>query len=161
MTLYELTEEFHRLYEIADGDDPEALKDTLDLLEGDLEEKIDSYVAVCRLVENDIDFLGKEEARIKARKTAKANNLKAIKERMQLAMDSLGKTKIQTALNTVSIQKNGGRLPVVLDVSPDDLPDSLVRIKKDPDTDAIRKYLDDGNTEYAHYGERGRSLRIR
>jgi hypothetical protein len=161
MTLYELTEEFQRLYEVAEEDDPDALQDTLDILNDDLEHKIDDYVAVCRMLDSDIDVLYKEEQRIRERRMAKINNLKAIKKRMQMAMDTLGKRKIQTALNTVTVQPNGGRLPIVLDVLPEELPLSLVKVRKEPDMEAIRGYLEDGGDGVAHFGERGRSLRIK
>jgi len=161
MTLYELTDEFKRLYEYAEDDDHDAFNDTLEALEGEFETKVDSYVAVIRSLEADAEVLANEINRLQARKRAIKENQNKIYERMQNAMDALGLTKIKTALNTVSIQKNGGKLPLILDVLPDDLPDSLVRIERKPDMEAIRGYLEDGGEGVAHFGERGRSLRIR
>ncbi len=51
---------------------------------------------------------------------------------------------------------------MILDVKDtSELPDELVRIKEEPDLDAIRTLLEQGECKYAHLGERGESLRIK
>jgi hypothetical protein len=42
------------------------------------------------------------------------------------------------------------------------LPDDLVNIVEKPDLDALRDYIErTGDLTYAHFGERGESLRIK
>lgn len=77
------------------------------------------------------------------------------------SMKATGTNKVKGTILSVAIQKNGGKLPVILDVDTSELPDDLVKIAESPDLDAIRKVLDAGDCEYAHYGERGESLRIK
>ena len=55
------------------------------------------------------------------------------------------------------------KIPVIVDVKDtSELPDDLVKITETPDLDAIRKYIEEtGDLTYAHFGERGESLRIK
>jgi hypothetical protein len=76
-------------------------------------------------------------------------------------MKATNTPKIKGNILSVAIQKNGGKLPVVVDVDTSELPDDLVKVTEAPDLDAIRKALDAGECEYAHYGVRGESLRIK
>jgi hypothetical protein len=77
-------------------------------------------------------------------------------------MIATGKRKFKTDLFSFSIQKNGGKAPVILDIKDtSELPDELVRIKEEPDMEAIRNMLDKGECKFAHYGERGEGLRIK
>lgn len=162
MTLYELTGEWLRLLEMAEeDDDPIALNDTMDALEGELQDKVDSYCAVIRNIDADIDYCTTEVKRLSDRINALIRNKEHIKKHLQNAMEITGYTKIKTKLNTVSIQRNGGFLPVVLDVDPDDLPKDCFKTVETIDYKAIRAKIDAGDCNIAHYAERGRSLRIR
>lgn len=162
MTLYELTGEWLRLLDIAEeDDDPVALQDTLETLEGEIQDKVDSYCAVIRKLDSDIDYCTNEIHRISDRINAMIRNKDLIKQHLQNTMEITGQYKIKTKLNTVSIQRNGGYLPVILDVEQDDLPKDCFKTIETVDYKAIRAKLDAGECDFAHYAERGRSLRIR
>ena len=103
-----------------------------------------------------------EETRLAARRKSIENNAARINDRLYKAMKSTGKTKFKTTLFSFSIAANGGKIPVVIDVDTADLPDEFVIITEKPDTEAIRAYIEKhGTCAYAHYGERGESLRIK
>lgn len=163
-TLYELTQDWQTLLEYASDSeiDPQTITDTLESLDYEIEEKADGYAKVIRELDGQSDVLKSEIDRLNAKKSAIDNNIKRMKENLQEAMILTNKRKFKTSLFSFSIQKNGGKAPIILDVKDtSELPDELVRVKEEADLDAIRELLDKGECKYAHYGERGESLRIK
>lgn len=163
-TLYELTNEFMELLDMLE--DPEieeqVVLDTLEGIDFELELKADGYAKVIKELEGSIETIKAEQTRLAKKKSTMEANIARIKNNLQDAMVKTGKTKFKTDLFSFNIQKNGGKAPVILDVKDtSELPDELVRIKEEPDIEAIRKLIDAGECKYAHYGERGESLRIK
>lgn len=162
--LYELSDEYLFLLDMLS--DPETSEEEIDealtKAEDDIVAHADDYGKIIRELESSIDVLKGEQSRLASRKKKAEDSIKKLKESLQAAMVAVGKKNIKTDLFTFAVQKNGGKLPVVLDVECADLPDELVKISESPDTDAIREYLDTHKEcKYAHYGERGESLRIK
>lgn len=164
MTIYDITNRLLLLQELLESEelDPEVLADTMEAVEGEYEIKLEGYCKVIKNLEGSVLALKSEADRLTTRRKSIEKNIEALKLRMFESMKATGNTKVKGDLFTVSIQKNGGKAPVVVDVDTADLPDNLVRITEAPDIDAIRRYLDTvGESEYAHIGERGESLRIK
>lgn len=163
--LYELTGDvlkLQQLLETGEVVDTELLADVLADTTADYDDKIESYAKVIKNLSADVDALKTEADRITARRKALENNIAALKSRMFDSMKATGKTKIKGTLFTVSIQANGGKIPVIVDVTTDKLPDDLVRIEEKPDLDAIAAYITEHpDCGYGHFGERGESLRIK
>lgn len=164
MNLYELTSNYLTLQQMLE--DPEAdgqmIADTMEALDGDIEEKADNYAKVIKNMEATIDAIESEQERLKNKKNLLEMSIKTLKRNLEASMIATGKRKFKTDLFTFIIQKNGGKAPVILDVADtSELPDELVRIKEEPDMEAIRNMLDQGECKYAHYGERGEGLRIK
>ena len=115
MTLYDITNEYLMLQDMAtDPDiDPEILADTMESIAGELEDKADGYAKVMKNIEGEIASLDTEIKRLTAMKRARENNVKRIKEGLQNAMITTGKTKFKTSLFSFGIQKNPAS--VVLD----------------------------------------------
>lgn len=163
-TLYEIAGEFQRLYETADEYDwtPEEIADTLEGMEYELEEKADDYAKVIRSIEGDIASLKAEIDRLTARKKTMENNIKNMKQSLEMAMRAAGKQKIKTKLFNFSIQKNPPALKID---QPEAIPTEYL-IPQDPkiDSTAIKKMLKglDENQFclWAHL-EQSESLRIR
>ena len=162
-SLYEVTGNILVLQELLENplDDEDILKDTLEAVQGEYEQKIEGYCKVIRNIETDIEAFKIEAKRL----TEKAKMLEKNRDRLKKAMfDSMKATntnKVKGQIFTVAIQKNGGKLPVIVDVETAYLPKELVKVVESPDLEAIAKLIDSGNTQYAHYGERGESLRIK
>lgn len=165
MNLYELTDQFLLLQEMLEDPDAETnvINDTLEAIEGEIEYKADGYAKVIRNMEGSLSVVKAEQERLAARKNLLESGIKKLKENLQQAMITTGKRKFKTDLFSFNIQKNGGKAPVILDVKDtSELPDELVRIKEEPDMDAIRKLIEaEGSCKYGHLGERGESLRIK
>lgn len=146
----------------SDEYDEQTLADTLEAIEGAYEYKLESYAKIIKNIEADITAIKGEVTRLTDKRKTLENRVDRLKSTMFESMKTTGKTKVKGDIFTVVIQKNGGKAPVIVDVTTADLPDELVRITEAPDIEAIRDYLDKvGESELAHYGERGESLRIK
>ena len=161
--LYEITGEILALQEMLETDeyDAEILADTLEGVQGEYEFKLESYCKVIKNLEADAEALKNEAKRLTDRRKVLENNIDRLKKAMFESMKATGMTKVKGQLFTVAIQKNGGKLPIIVDVDVDELPDELVKVVESPDLEAISKLLEQGESPLAHYGERGESLRIK
>ena len=114
MTLYEMTEEFLELLEMAEDPDtdPQALADTMEALNMDLEDKADGYAKVIRQLEADAAACDAESKRLRAKKTAMENGVKRMKQALQTSMELTGKRKFKTALFSFGIQKDPASLVI-------------------------------------------------
>lgn len=167
MTLYELGMEYKILLEMAEDPetDAEIIADTMECINGELEDKADSCAVVISEMLSDAEKVDNEIKRLQERKKALVRNADTIKGRLMNTIILSGKRKIQTATHTFTVRKNGGKLPVILNegVTAETLPEELCKIKLTPDMDKIREELEHYGDEYcyAHYGERGESLVIK
>lgn len=165
-SLYELTGQFLEIQSILESGeyDDQIVKDTLESLEFEIEEKADNYAKIIRNFESQIDAIKAEEKRLKDRRGTFEKSVKQLKENLQAAMIETGKRKFKTDLFSFNIAKNGGALPVVVDVETWALPDELVKIEEKPNLKAIETLLKENperGAKYAHFGERGESIRIK
>lgn len=161
-TLYTLTGEYLQLLEMAmepQKDEEDAIRDTMEAIEGEIEIKAEGYAKVIRMVENDIAGIDEEIDRLRNRKAALSGNVDRMKKNLQKAMELTGKTKFKTTLFSFNIQKN----PASLVVDDETKVPAQFLIPQPPKVDnaAIKSLLKEGvKTEYAHL-EQTRSLRIR
>ena len=160
MNLYELTPVYQRLQnQIEQGEDVEGI---LAVIGDELEAKADGYARVIRNMEAQVESFKAEEKRIAENRKRLESGIDRLKQNLFESMKATGKTKFKTDLFSFAIQKNGGADPVIVDVPTDDLPDDLVQITEKPDLKAIAEYIKEtGDLTYAHFGERGESLRIK
>lgn len=161
-TMYELTAQYTALLAMADEEeiDPEAIADTFEALEGEIEDKADNVAKILRDLDGEADKIKAEESRLAKRRAHYEASAASLKKRLETMMKLTGKTKFKTSLFSFGIQKNGGKKPLVLDVEVDKLPIELT--KAVPDNNAIRAYLEEHEEcEFAHFEERGESLRIK
>ena len=161
-TLYDITGRMLALVAMADDEDiePEVLKDTLEGIEGEYDDKIEGYCKMIKNLEADMKAFDEEAKRLKAKKEKLAKNIERMKQTMFESLKLMNKTSAGGKVLKASIQKNGGVLPIVFDT--DAVPFEFQRVKTEPNNEAIREALDAGvKLEFAHYGERGESLRIK
>lgn len=165
MTIYEITEAFRNLLAMADDPDvdSEAIADTLEAMDGEIEEKADGVARVLCEMNTTIDSMKEQEQRMSKRRKSLESKRDSLKKRLEDMMRLANKTKFKTDSFSFNIQKNGGKIPIVVDVETADLPDDYVIITEKPDTEALRQYMEEhgGECEWAHFGEVGESLRIR
>ena len=164
MTLYELTEDYMNLLELAEDPDidEQAFTDTLEGIEGALEDKAEGYAKVIRTLEGDAAACDAESKRLRNKKQTIENNIKRMKAALQYSMQATGKTKFKTALFSFGIQKNPAA--VVMDEAYiENIPERFL-VRKDPEInrkaikDAINAGEDIGGIAHLESTE---SLRIR
>ena len=164
MTLYELSNDYMTLLEMAEDPDvdEQAFMDTLEGIEGALEDKADGYAKVIRNLEADAAACDAESKRLRNKKQTIENNIKRMKSALQFAMRMTGKTKFKTALFTFGIRKNPAS--VVIDAANvRDFPEQYI-IESEPILDkwALKDALKAGEdlTGLCHL-EQSESLSIR
>lgn len=161
-TLYELTGEYMQLLEMlddVDNYDEQAVKDTLDGIDGELEIKAENYAKIIKEISAEVDKYAAENKRLSARRAALENRAKILKDNLCNAMKVTGKVKFKTDLFSFGIQKNGGPQPIEIDYD-SEIPEEY--LKKEPDETKIREALKDGEfLPFAQFKERGDHLVIR
>lgn len=113
-TLYELQGAYAQIQQMIE-DGAEDLQDTLESIEGALEEKLESYAMVIRNIESDVEGLKAEEKRLAERRKTMESGIKRMKENMKNAMSSTGEKKIKGEKFTFTVQKNPPSLNIVDD----------------------------------------------
>lgn len=161
MTLYELKDEWLGLLDLIEaGADEDVVKDTLESLDYEIEQKADGYAKIIKQLELDVEGFKLEIARMQERKRVLENHISNLKGNLKDAMELTGKTKFKTELFSFGIANNPPK--VVID-DPTGIPkEYLIAQEPKVDTKAIKEYLDtvEGESKFAHL-EQGRSLRIR
>lgn len=160
MTLYEIADQFLELMEMAEDEtlDQAIIKDTLEGVECELEDKADSYAKIRMELQGKVDMITAEIERLAAKKATLSNNIKAITKNLENAMLATGKRKFKTNLFSFSIQKN---TPAVKIDNEDAIPDEFY-VPQNPKLDkrAVAVYLKENSCNWAHM-EQTESLRIR
>lgn len=112
--IFELTDNYKQVYDlISEQGDEQVLNDTLASINDALEDKADGYVAVIKSLDSDNTAIDEEIKRLQQRKTTNKNGIDRLKETLKETMESTGKTKFKTALNSYNIQNNPPSLNVL------------------------------------------------
>lgn len=162
-SLYSLTNEAKKLYELAtDPDtDPEVFQDTLEGLMGEIEIKASGYAYVLRMLDMETKEAEEVSKMFADKAKVRKNNIKRMKETLMYAMTKLNKTELAAGDFTFKIQKNGGIQPLKID---GEVPDNMTKVIIEPDNDKIREFLKDipgQKCEWAHLEGRGQHIVIK
>lgn len=161
MTLYDLTEEFRDLLEIAEDPtvDPVTLEDTFEAIGGEIENKAEGYGMVIKQMEHDIAVIKTELKRLSDKKGNIEKNIDRMKKVVQGAMELIGERRIETPLFNFVIQKN----PAAVVMDSEEVPAEYL-IAQEPKIDRakIREDLKAGKDLHgvAHL-EQSETLRIK
>jgi hypothetical protein len=166
MSLYAIQNEITDIVDaILDGGDAEA-QQALELhlagLDAALDEKADDYAALIQHLIARADARRVEAQRMRdlaATDEALADRLKA---RLKEAMETTGRTKLDTARFRLSVAGNGGKQPLSVTCDATTLPKELTTVTVAANKDAIRQALENGaSIAGCELLPRGTSLRIR
>ncbi len=163
MTLYQITDDFLRLLELAQDPevDPDVIKDTLDGIQGELEDKADSYAVVIKELEAEEAKFQAEITRLTKTKKKITENIEKVKENLLAALIATENRKLTTEHFKFSVAKNGGKNPMWLD-DIEKIPKEYILQKPEVDKEKIREALDSGKKlDFAHFEERGVHLSIK
>jgi 3-methyladenine DNA glycosylase Mpg len=162
--LYELTGKYLQLAQLAqDPDIPDdALADTIEGLEGEIEIKAEGILKWIANVQGDVQAIDAEIRRLQARKKVLANGQDRLREYLRHNMEVTGIQRIECSLFLISLAK--GRDVAVID-NEQELPDAyLVTVpeSKRPDKSKILSDLKAGKEiPGASLGKSKTSLRIK
>lgn len=104
MNLYELSIAFQEVQNMEL--DPEVMQDTLDSIEGAIENKAENIAKLIRNLESDVSAYKEEEDRLKTKRQATENKVKWLKTYLEDNMKLTGKTKFKSGMFNFAIQKN-------------------------------------------------------
>lgn len=157
--LYELTQNYVSLMEMAEEMDATTLQDTLESIEEEIHDKAENIAKLIKNINADVDALRNEEKRLADRRKSLENKVTHLKEYLQNQLEVAGLDKVKRPTLTVSIQNN----PPSVEIADESLIPSDYRI---PQPDKIDKkslltMLKDGMKIEGVSIKQGRGLRIR
>lgn len=162
--LYVIAEEYKAFEELcyAEDVDSQIMKDTLESIFGEFEEKSDNLAKIHMEIQASIEAIKKEQDRLAFRAKQLEGKDQWIKQYLMENMRYTGKEKFKTSLFSYSICKNGGAEPLVIDGTVEDIPPKYT-IPQPPkvNNEAVRQLLSEKQVEWAHFEPRGEHLRIR
>jgi hypothetical protein len=161
MNIYELTGNYeHLLNMLYDEDvDEKVLLDTLESIEGDIEDKADGYAKIIKELEAQSKARKEEAKRLTESAQTMDNRIKMLKSNLFNCMKITGKTKFTTNLFSFNIVKNGGKQALTIDGG---VPEEYTKTVIENDTSKIRQALENGESlPFAHLEPRGERLSIR
>lgn len=162
-SLYKLTTQMLEFMSFAEDEDldEQAVMDTLEGMEGELDEKIEAYCKIIKNLEAEAEAVKKEAKRLSDKKKVIDNNITRLKTGIKAALDAMNR-KEAGGLLKAKICTNGGDLPlVVTEQDATALPAQFQKVEISANNEAIRKALKDGeDLPFAHFGERGQYIRI-
>lgn len=159
--LYELTKNYETVLNMLYDEeiDEQMVLDTLESIEGDIEDKADGYAKIIKELEARARAREEEAKRLTNSKKILENRINYLKQNLFNTMKQTGKTKFATNLFNFSIVGNGGKQTLTID---GEVPEEYTKTKIENDTEKIRTALEAGQElPFAHLEPRGESLRIR
>jgi hypothetical protein len=164
--VYDLTYidlKLQELVEVAESGDltQEEVSQVVEGMQGEITQVVENVASVLVNYCSMVDALDTEIERLKARKQRITKLIKLLQNALQVHMELTGECRVETAKFRVSVVKNGGKLPIEVTGDVYDFPEEYCTFTPKPNLEAIRKALENGVTlEFAHFGERGKHLRI-
>ena len=161
MKLYELTEQYNALLALFNSEviDEQTFTDTLNALQGDIENKADNIAKLIKSIEHQEDALRQEEVRMASRRKAYENHRQGLKGYLEAQMLNMGKEKIKISLFNFYISNNTPALK--LSKETEDYPEKYKRIEVSLDK---RMMMDDIKAGIIIEGEeisQSKSLKIK
>lgn len=132
-------------------------------------EKLDGYVYLIKTLEIEAQAAKAEADMFKAKQLARESRVRFLKGVMKGHLEKTGRASTKTARGyVIGVRKNGGKAPLHINEDlysayDEMIPEKLVKIRKEFDTDGIRAALETGEElppGLAWLGEHGTHLRI-
>ena len=160
--LYEIVAELQDFVTQNEGlEDEQAYIDTLEALQGELDDKVGQWARCIKNLEGERDAIKAEGDRLTKRAKSIDNEVTHMKNTLLMYLKAAGVKKAGDNIIKASIVKNGGQAPLEIDLIPVDLPEDFQKITIDADKEAIRAALEGGQQlEWARIGERGEHVKI-
>ena len=160
--LYEIVAELQDFVTQNEGlEDEQAYKDTLEGLQGELDDKVGQWCRCIKNLEGERDAKKAEAQRLQSGVKALDNNIDRMKQTLMAYMQLCGRKNAGDQVISAKIVKNGGQAPVEVDIAPEELPARFKKVTIEADKNAIREALTAGEEfSFARLGERGEHIKI-
>ncbi|MCI1894170.1 MAG: siphovirus Gp157 family protein [Lactobacillus sp.] len=141
--LYDLTDKLTSLQRLAESGnaDPQAIADTMEMVEGDFDDKAVGYVKVYKSIDADVKEIDAEIKRLQERRSSFKNNANTIKKRLVQAMVETGHEHIKTPLFTIYTIHTQS---VVAPEDPNQLPSEFIKTAVTANNTKLKKALQSG-----------------
>lgn len=116
MKLYEMTGAFNEIFNLLESEDEinyQALEDTLQALEGAIEQKAGGVAKMVKTLEIAAKGFEAESKRLAEKQKTTENKIKWLKDYLLNALEATSKDKVQTDIGTVRRQKNPASVNVL------------------------------------------------
>lgn len=125
MNLYELNKEWEQVFNMLENPeiDNQAVFDTIESIESNIDSKADGYGKIIRMLQGNIAMADEEIKRLQSRKKTLENREKCLKDNLYKIMKNIGKPTIDTGLFKFWYQKNAESVEIAEDFNIEDLPD--------------------------------------
>lgn len=161
--LYEIVGELQDFINTNEGlEDEQAYKDTLEALQGELDDKVSQWARCIKNMEAERNAVKEEADRLAKRAKSIDNQVAHMKDTLLMFLKAAGRDKAGDAVIKASIAKNGGKAPIIMNISEDDIPKEYQECIYRANKEAIRNALESGTElEWAYLGERGEHINIK
>lgn len=108
MKLYKLANEYLELMDLFENDELEidAISDTLEAIEGEIEVKADNIACLLKELDADCEAIRAEERRLAERRRTKERAYERIKQYLSEELLRIGMAKVETARNKITFRKS-------------------------------------------------------
>ena len=108
MKLYEIANDYLALVQAVEDEEipEEAISDTLEAIEGEIEVKADNIACLLKELDADCAAIRAEELKLAARRKAKERVYERIKQYLSAELLRVGAVKMETARNKISFRKS-------------------------------------------------------
>lgn len=163
MTLYDLSSGFNAIAELAEDESMnlDELEQSLQAIEGNLQEKCLNGIGLIKSLENQRDGLKAESKRLSDRAKMLDERIKKIKAWYQVNLENMGKDKVSTDRGTMSVKKNPPALVVEDEGKIPAAYFDIVPMHYELSKDRLKKALAGGKTVSGARLTQGKSLLIR
>lgn len=161
--LFSLVGEYREMYEkLIDPEmDEESVQGMLSVIAGEIKEKAAGLAIVRDRLKMELDTCKQHENEWHTRKTTRENNIKRLDRMIIEVMGQLGIKDLEAGDVRFHVQNAGGQLPLIVDENKT-VPERFTKLTIENDNQLIRKALEDGEKlDFAHFGERGKVLRVK
>lgn len=157
--LYEISKQYQELAELAETGDEDlavALRDTMEGIEGEFQEKGKALAMVTLNMDGDIEAIKTQIARLTERKKVMENRQTSLKEYLRTNMERTGIKKIIHPLFTITLGKGK---PIVIIDEESKIPDEYMNttVTTTPMKAEIAKAINEGKTVEGAHSETGKS----
>ena len=159
--LYEIVGELQDFVEQNEGlEDEQAYKDTLEALQGELDDKVSQWSRCIKNMEGERDAIKAEGDRLTARARSIDNQIDRMKSTLLMYLKAAGVTKAGDAVIKASVAR-ASVAPLEIDLTPEELPEEYRKVTIEANKTAIKDAIKSGKEfTWARMGERKEYIKI-